>query len=138
MPTIFFSHSFLTCLAFLCSLKSILVDLDDKPSEKTERASNLSTSASRPLDSQKENYSTEKKDAVLRTRNNVVADGLRSKENSSSKADTKAQKNAPSPENLQKTVKGTKPDGSVEASNVLHTTDTIPTEVNLKINLNLL
>lgn len=122
---------FLTCFAFLCLLKSILVDLEDKPSDKTERASHLSTPASGPLISRRENHSTENKDAVLRARNNHMADGPRSKENSSINADIKASKNAPSPKNLQKTMKGSKPNGSDREPNSLHNTssDTIPTEV---------
>ncbi|KAF7814262.1 Sorting nexin-16 [Senna tora] len=121
--TYLFSNSF-------SIIQTLSVDLHDKPSEKTERASNLSTSASGPLASRKENYSTENKEAVLRTRNNFVADGLRSKEFPGSNADTRAGKNAPTPENLQNTVKRSKPDGSDEAANLLHKTssDTIPTE----------
>ncbi|KAI9110319.1 hypothetical protein K1719_018761 [Acacia pycnantha] len=111
-------------------IETLSVDLEDKPSEKTERASNLSTTASGPLLSRRENHSTENKDAVLRARNNHMADGLRSKENSSINADIKASKNAPSPKNLQKTMKGTKPNGSDKEPNSLHNTssDTIPTE----------
>lgn len=126
----FLNFFFLTCLASPCLLKPILVDLEDKPSEKSERASNLSTSASGPLAPQKENYSTENKEATLRTRNNFVADGLRSKEFSGRNADTKAEKSAQSPNNLQKKVKGAKPDGAEEPSN--NTSDTIPIEVILK------
>ncbi|XP_054784664.1 uncharacterized protein LOC129291384 [Prosopis cineraria] len=111
-------------------IETLSVDLEDKPSEKTERASNLSTSANGPLPSRGENENTEHKEAVLRARNNHMANGLRSKENSSINADIKASKNAPSPKNLQKTVNGSKLNGSDKEPNLLHDTssDTIPTE----------
>ncbi|XP_028807791.1 uncharacterized protein LOC114762471 isoform X1 [Neltuma alba] len=111
-------------------IETLSVDLKGKPSEKTGRASNLSTSASGPLLSRRENHNTDNKDAALRGRNNHMADGLRSKENSSISADIKASKNAPSPKNLPNTVKGSKPNGSDKEHNSPHNTssDAIPTE----------
>lgn len=139
----------------LCLLKTILVGLDAKPSEKTKSSSNVSAPGSDPFAFRRENGSAESKDAVLRTRNNVVADGLRPKvnsmplslptkkntqesrqslDNSGSNSDILARKNAPSPNNLQKSVKGR--DSSDEVANVQHdTSDTFPTEVMKPLNL---
>jgi len=91
----------------------------------------------------------------MKAKNNVEADGLRSKvnsmplslpkknthqptksfDNSSGNTDILAQKNAPSPNNLQKTVQGR--DNSDEVSEVHRdTSDAFPTEVIETINFN--
>ncbi|KAK7395572.1 hypothetical protein VNO78_16134 [Psophocarpus tetragonolobus] len=107
-----------------------------------------SSPASDPVSFWRENCSAEGKEAVLRARNNVEADGLRSKVNStalslpkknthesrkslddsSSNTDILAQKSAPSPNSLQKAEKGRK--RSDEVSRVHHdTSNAFPTEV---------
>ena len=128
-------------------MKTVLVGPDAKPSEKTKSTSNFSAPASDPFASRRENNGGDSKEPVLRTRNNAVVDGLRSKvngvplslpkrnaqeprksfDNSGSNGDILASKNAPSPNNLQKTVKRR---DSAEVSDVQHdTSDTFPTEV---------
>lgn len=147
------SSHLLTCLAFLSLLKTILVGLHAKPFEKTKNTSNFPAPGSVPVTFRRENCSTESKEAV-RARNDVEADGLRSKinsmplslpkkntheprksfDNSGSNTDMLARKSAPSPNNLQKTVKGR--DNSEEVSEVHHdTSDAFPTEVTKTINL---
>ncbi|KAK7255382.1 hypothetical protein RIF29_28791 [Crotalaria pallida] len=123
--TYIFSNSF-------SIMETLSVGLDAKPSEKTKITSN---------------YSSESKEAVLRTRNNVVADGLRSKVNgmplslpkqntqepkksiddSGGNTDIRAWKSAPSPNDLEKTVKRK---NSLEEVSDEHrdTSDTLPTE----------
>ncbi|XP_073226080.1 uncharacterized protein [Cicer arietinum] len=110
--------------------QTFLVGLDTtKPSEKTK-------------------ISSESKEAVLRTRNNAVADGVRPKvnsmplslptkkntresrqsfDNSGSNTDVLAWKSASSPNNLPKSVKGR---GSSDVASDVHhdTADTVPTE----------
>ncbi|XP_020226194.1 uncharacterized protein LOC109807899 isoform X1 [Cajanus cajan] len=138
--TYIFSNSF-------SIMETLSVGLGAKPFEKTKSASNFSAPASDPVPFRKENCSSESKEAVLRARNNVEADGLRSKvnslplslpkkntneprkayENSGSNTDILARKSAPSPNNLQKTVKGR--DILDEVSEVHQdTSDAFPTE----------
>ncbi|TKY64489.1 Sorting nexin-16 [Spatholobus suberectus] len=138
--TYIFSNSF-------SIMETLSVGLDAKPLEKTKNTSNFSAPASGPVAFRKENCSAESKEAVLRARNNVEADGLKSKvnsmplslpqkntheprksfDNSGSNTDILARKSAPSPNNLQKTVKGR--DNSDEVSEVPHdTADAFPTE----------
>lgn len=125
--TYIFSNSF-------SIMETLPVGLDAKSSEKTKISSNVSAPGSDPF---------------LRRRNNVVANGLGTKvnstplsppakkntqesrqsfRNSGSTADSLAWKSAPSsPSNLQKSVKGK--DSSDEVSNVHHNTaDPLPTE----------
>ncbi|XP_019443441.1 PREDICTED: uncharacterized protein LOC109347822 isoform X2 [Lupinus angustifolius] len=122
--TYIFSNSF-------SIMERLSVGLDAKPSEKTKISSKFSAPAT---------------EAVLRMRNNVVADGLRSKlngmplslpktnaeeprkslDNSVCNTD-KTWKSAPAPSNLEKTVKGR--DSLDEVSGLYHdTSDTFPTE----------
>ncbi|KAK7349184.1 hypothetical protein VNO77_06348 [Canavalia gladiata] len=138
--TYIFSNSF-------SIMETLPVGLDAKPSEKTKITSNFSAPASDPIAFRRENCSAEGKEAVLRARNNVEADGLKSKvnatplslpkkntqeprksfDNSGSNTDILARKTAPSPNNMQKTVKGR--NDSNEVSDVSHdTSDTLPTE----------
>lgn len=134
--------------------KITLVGLDAKPTDKTKSSSNASAPESDPFAFRRENGSSESKVAVLRTRNNVVADGLRPKvngmplslatkkntqesrqsfDNSGINSDNLAWKNAPSPNNFQKSLKGR--DSLDEVSDVHHcTADTIPTEVMKALN----
>ncbi|RDY04747.1 Sorting nexin-16, partial [Mucuna pruriens] len=138
--TYIFSNSF-------SIMETLSVGLDAKPFEKTKNTSNISAPASDPVTFRRENCSAESKEAVLRTRNNVEADGLRSKvnsiplslpkinthepsksfDNSGSNTDMLEQKSALTPNNLQKTVKGR--DNSDEVSEVHHdASDAFPTE----------
>ena len=131
-------------ISFFSFLKTILVGLNSKPFEKTKNTSNLSAPASDPVSFWRENCSAESKEAVLGARNNVVANGMRSKvnstplslpkkstheprksfDNSSSNTNILARKSVPSP----KTVKGR--NNSDEVSEVHHdTSDAFPTEV---------
>ncbi|KAK7294201.1 hypothetical protein RJT34_17087 [Clitoria ternatea] len=133
--TYIFSNSF-------SILETLSVGLDAKPSDMTKTTSNISAPGSDPIAFRRENRS-----AVLRGRNNVQADGLRSKangvplplpkkntqeprkpfENSGGNTDILAQKSVPSLNNLQKTVKVS--DNSDEISDVHHdTNDILPTE----------
>lgn len=135
-------------ISFFSFLKTILVGLNSKPFEKTKNTSNFSAPASDPVSFWRENCSAESKEAVLGARNNVVANGMRSKvnstplslpkkstheprksfDNSSSNTDIQAQKSAPSPNNLQKTAK--ERDNSDQVSEVHHdASDAFPTEV---------
>ncbi|XP_027344549.1 uncharacterized protein LOC113857058 isoform X2 [Abrus precatorius] len=137
--TYIFSNSF-------SIMETLPVGLDAKPSEKIKNTSNFSAPASDPIALRREDCSAEGKEAVLQARNNVEADGLRSKvdgtplslpkkntqeprksfDNSGSNKDILTRKTAPSPNNLQ-TVKGR--DNSDEVSDVNHdTSDTFPTE----------
>ncbi|KAE9584611.1 putative Phox domain, sorting nexin [Lupinus albus] len=112
--TYIFSNSF-------SIMETLSVGLDAKPSEKTKISSKFYAPATDSFASQRDNYSSESKEAVLQTRNNVVADGLRSKVND------KAWKSAPAPSNLEKTVKGR--DSLDVVSGLYHdTSDTFPTE----------
>ncbi|XP_061359559.1 uncharacterized protein LOC133303638 [Gastrolobium bilobum] len=136
--TYIFSNSF-------SIMETLPVGLDAKPSENTSCTSNFSTHSSDTFAPRRENCSAESKEAVLRTRNNVVADGLKLKVNGSvplslpkkntqeprksldNSDNNNAWKNAPSPNNLQKTVK--RRDSPDEVSDVrLDTSDTLPTE----------
>ncbi|CAL0325994.1 unnamed protein product [Lupinus luteus] len=112
--TYIFSNSF-------SIMETLSVGLDAKPSEKTKISSKFSAPATDSFASQRDNYSSESKEAVLRTRNNVVADGFRSKVND------KTWKSGPAPSNLEKTVKGR--DSLDGVSGLYHdTSDTFPTE----------
>lgn len=136
-------------------VETILAGLDAKPFEKNKNTSHSSVPASDPVSFWRENCSAESKESVMKAKNNVEADGLRSKvnsmplslpkknthqpiksfENSSGNTDVLAQKSAPSPNNLQKTVKGR--DNLNEASEVHRdTSDVFPTEVIETINFN--
>lgn len=136
-------------------MENSLVGLDANPSEKTRITSKFSAPANDSFASRRENYSAESKEAVLRTGNDVVADGLRSKvngmplslprksaqeprksfDNSGGNTDIRAWKSGPSPNNSEKKVKGRY--SSEEVSDGHHdTSDTLPTEV-MKTNLNL-
>eukprot|EP00256_Glycine_max_P063310 XP_014633092.1 uncharacterized protein LOC100778731 isoform X2 [Glycine max] len=135
--TYIFSNSF-------SIMETLSVGLNSKPFEKTKNTSNLSAPASDPVSFWRENCSAESKEAVLGARNNVVANGMRSKvnstplslpkkstheprksfDNSSSNTNILARKSVPSP----KTVKGR--NNSDEVSEVHHdTSDAFPTEV---------
>ncbi|XP_028238752.1 uncharacterized protein LOC114417898 isoform X2 [Glycine soja] len=135
--TYIFSNSF-------SIMETLSVGLNSKPFEKTKNTSNFSAPASDPVSFWRENCSAESKEAVLGARNNVVANGMRSKvnstplslpkkstheprksfDNSSSNTNILARKSVPSP----KTVKGR--NNSDEVSEVHHdTSDAFPTEV---------
>ncbi|KAF7800796.1 Sorting nexin-16 [Senna tora] len=60
-------------------IKTLSVNLEDKPSEKSTSSSNFSVCD--PFASRRENNSVESKETVLRTRNNGVADRMRPKVN---------------------------------------------------------
>ncbi|KAH1240118.1 Sorting nexin-16 [Glycine max] len=134
--TYIFSNSF-------SIMETLSVGLNSKPFEKTKNTSNFSAPASDPVSFWRENCSAESKEAVLGARNNVVANGMRSKvnstplslpkkstheprksfDNSSSNTNILARKSVPSP----KTVKGR--NNSDEVSEVHHdTSDAFPTE----------
>ncbi|KAI5382316.1 uncharacterized protein LOC127110503 isoform X1 [Lathyrus oleraceus] len=139
--TYIFSNSF-------SIMETLPVGLDSKSHEKTKISSTVSASGSDPFAFQRENYSSESKEAVLQRRNNAVDNGLRPKlnnmplslptkkntqesrqpfDNSASNADILARKRAPSSSNPQKSVKGR--DRSDEVSDVNRdTADTLPTE----------
>ncbi|ESW07674.1 hypothetical protein PHAVU_010G149400 [Phaseolus vulgaris] len=138
--TYIFSNSF-------SIMETLSAGLDAKPFEKNKNTSHSSVPASDPVSFWRENCSAESKESVMKAKNNVEADGLRSKvnsmplslpkknthqpiksfENSSGNTDVLAQKSAPSPNNLQKTVKGR--DNLNEASEVHRdTSDVFPTE----------
>ncbi|KAJ7951771.1 Phox-associated domain,Sorting nexin [Quillaja saponaria] len=130
--TYIFSNSF-------SIVETLSVDLDDKPSEKTPKPSGFLGSVSDSFAPQKEQVSTERKESALKTRNNMLADGLRStakgmshsllkrpgkesvksSEDSGSDSETRAQRNASSPRNLRNTSKGSGNDGLEEASDLL-------------------
>lgn len=136
-------------------VETILAGLDAKPFEKTKNTSHFSAPANDPVSFRRENCSAESKESVMKGKNNVEADELRSKvnsmplslpkknthqriksfDNSGGNTDILAQKSAPSPNNLQKTVKGR--DSSDEVSEVHRdTSDAFPTEVIATINFN--
>ncbi|XP_019431807.1 PREDICTED: uncharacterized protein LOC109338913 isoform X1 [Lupinus angustifolius] len=133
--TYIFSNSF-------SIMETLSVGMDAKPSEKTKIASNFSGPASDTSASRRENYSSESKEAVLQTRNNVVVDGLRSKVNGMSpslpiKNAQESRKSLDSsggntdirasPNNMEKTVKGR--DSLDKVSDLHHdTSDTLPAE----------
>ncbi|CAJ1951159.1 unnamed protein product [Sphenostylis stenocarpa] len=138
--TYIFSNSF-------SIMETLSVGMDARPIEKTKNTSHFSAPASDPLAFRRGNCNAESKESVLRAKNNVETDVLRSKvnsmplslpkknthepidsfDNSSRNTDILAQKSAPSPNNLQKTVKGR--DNSDEASEVHRdTSDAFPTE----------
>ena len=137
----------------------ILVNLGDKPSEMAKSCSNVSVTAIDPPASQREHCTGENKEAAMRTRNNVVADGLSSKVNSrplsppkrlgkesrksldnpGSDRDSRALKTVPSPKKLlhdapkivlDKNVKGRETDGSEKRTELPQdNSDSFPTEV---------
>ncbi|XP_038694235.1 uncharacterized protein LOC119991824 isoform X2 [Tripterygium wilfordii] len=58
-------------------IETLSVDLDDKPSEKDEKVSNIVQPLSGSLSSTGEQLGTECKEATLQTRNDFVTDGIR-------------------------------------------------------------
>ncbi|XP_047152386.1 uncharacterized protein LOC124824065 [Vigna umbellata] len=138
--TYIFSNSF-------SIMETLSAGLDAKPFEKTKNTSHFHAPASDPVSFRRENCSAESKESVMKGKNNVGADGLRSKvnnlplslpkknthqptksfDNSRGNTDFLAQKSAPSPNDSQKTVKGR--DSSNEVSEVHRdTSDAFPTE----------
>lgn len=129
--------------------------MDAKPFEKTKNTAHFSAPTSDPVSFRRENCSAESKESVMKGKNNVEADALRSKvnnmplslpkknthqpiksfDNSRGNTDILAQKSAPSPNNSQKPVKGR--DSSDEVCEVHRdTSDAFPTEVAATINFN--
>ncbi|KAF7843347.1 Sorting nexin-16 [Senna tora] len=128
-------------------IKTLSVNLEDKPSEKSTSSSNFSVCD--PFASRRENNSVESKETVLRTRNNGVADRMRPKvngmplsspnalgkesrkviQNSGGNTNTGAWKDEASPKKSQKTVKGRESDVLEVVSNLhQNTSDALPTE----------
>lgn len=126
--------------------------MDNKQSEKTRNTANFSVSY--PYTTRREETNVESEKAVMQTRNNVVADGLRSKvngmplatpstlgnesrnllQNSGCDTNTRALKNELSTKNLQKTRRQTEFNNLGVASDLHHDTssDALPTEVILR------
>ncbi|KAJ7962999.1 Phox-associated domain,Sorting nexin [Quillaja saponaria] len=130
--TYIFSNSF-------SIIETLSVDLVDKPSQKSKKASGFLGSVSESFASQREQLITEKKESAFQTKNNIVADGLRSKakgtshsmqertgiesgksfDDSGADSETRAQRNTSSPQNLRNATKGSGNDGLEEASDLL-------------------
>lgn len=125
------------------------VDLDDKPSEMSRKASHLTGPVSNSISTKRDQLGTDHKDSSLQTKHNFVADGVKmspkytshspvkrpgkecgkSLEDSGSDSDT--QKNV-SVRNLGKIVEGRQTDGLEQTSELIHDTasdPTLPTEV---------
>ncbi|XP_028791905.1 uncharacterized protein LOC114747725 isoform X2 [Neltuma alba] len=104
----------------LSIVKTLSVDVDDKPSEKSKSTSNFSI---RDLfASRRENTVAKSNEAVLDKESRDLL------ENSGIDASARAGKSETSPEKLRRT-QGKEPDGSIEVSDLLHdTSDALPTE----------
>ena len=105
-------------------LGNLLVDLDDNPSEKSKKASNVMGPLMGPLSSSREQLDTRSKESALQMKPNLATDGLRnakavsyssskiptkergkSFEDSGSDSDTRMQNNS-LVRNMEKNVKG--------------------------------
>jgi sorting nexin-13 len=126
-----------------------LVDLEDKPSEKSKKLPNFHGPRTDHLSPTREHLSTETKESAFPMKNDFVADGLRNgkgmshspvkilgkefgKSVDNSGSDTRPQNFASSLANLRTTAKGRDGDGLEEASEShldAATDPTLPTEV---------
>lgn len=140
--TSFFSFHFLTHSNFPYSFGNFLVDLHDKPSEKSKKVSHFGVPVTDPFSLRRE-----PKDSALQPKNNVVADGQRvntkassllvkspgkefgkSVGNSPTFSDTMWKKDVCSHPNLVKTMKGRE---EQESEFYTDTDTTLPTEVKI-------
>lgn len=132
---------------FIC--REHVVDLEDKPSEKSKMVLNHGGPATDHLSLKREHLRLESREPPLQTKNNALTDGFKlntkdasyspvgkevrkSSDNSSSDLETRAQPDA-SHRNLGNTVKRRKSNGLEEASELsldAATDPTLPTEVN--------
>ncbi|CAB4303145.1 unnamed protein product [Prunus armeniaca] len=125
-------------------IKTLSVNLDDKPSEKSKQVSNFGGPVTDPFSLKREPIGTRVKDSALQLKNNVVADGLRVNTKGSSSpvkksgndfgkslgatdSDTRGRKDASSLTNLGKTIQG-RDEKEIELFVDTDTDPTLPTE----------